>query len=72
MWKSTKAIIQDLIFFLLLLFLSFCLFRAAPVAYSQARGRIGAVAAGLRHSHSNVGSEPHLGPTRQVTAMPDP
>ena len=38
------------------------LFRAAPAARggSQARGRIGAVAAGLRHSHSNSGSEPHL------------
>ena len=32
--------------------------RAAPVAYggSQARGRIGAVAAGLHQSHSNSGS----------------
>ena len=41
---------------------SFLLFRAAPGAYggSQARGRIGAVAASLRHSHSNVRSEPHL------------
>ena len=31
------------------------LFRAVPLAYggSQARGRIGATAAGLRHSHSN-------------------
>ena len=37
-------------------FLSFCLFRAAPAAYgdSQARGLIGAVATGLRQSHSNV------------------
>ena len=36
-----------------------CLFRAAPAAYggSQARGRIGAVAAGPHHSHSNTGSE---------------
>ena len=36
--------------------------RAAAVAYevSQARGPIGAVAAGLRHSYSNTGSEPHL------------
>ena len=46
----------------------------APVAYggSQARGRIGAVAVGLRQSHSNVGSElcPH--PTPQLTAMLDP
>ena len=36
-----------------------CLFRAAPMAYgnSQARGQIGAVAAGLCHSHSKVGSK---------------
>ena len=37
------------------LFFSFLLFRAAPMAYgsSQARGPIGAAAAGLHHSHSN-------------------
>ena len=47
---------------------------AAPAAYggSQARGRTGAVATGLRQSHSNTGSEPHLQPTPQLTAMPDP
>ena len=28
--------------------------------FSQARGEIGAVAAGLHHSYSNKGSEPHL------------
>ena len=40
----------------------FGLFRARPVAYagSQARSRIGAVAIGLCHSHSNAGSEPCL------------
>ena len=50
------------------------LFRAAPVAYggSQARGPIGAIAAGLHHSHSNSRSEPHLRPTPQLMAMPDP
>ena len=53
-----------------------CLFaisRAAPAAYggSQPRGRIGAVATGLRQSHSNVGSEPRLQPTPQLTATPD-
>ena len=34
------------------------LFRAVPAAYgdSQARGGIGATAAGLRHSHSNAKS----------------
>ena len=43
-------------------FFVFCLFRAALAAYggSQARGPIGATAAGLPHSHSNTGSEPHL------------
>ena len=61
------------LFLFLFLFLFFCLFalsRAAPVAYggSQARGLIGAVAAGLCHSHSNSGSEPHPRPT----AMLDP
>ena len=56
----------------------FCLFafsRAAPAAYggSQARGPIGAVATGLRQSHSNAGSEPpRLQPTPQPTAAPNP
>ena len=58
-------------------FFLFCLFafsRAAPMAYggSQTRGIIGAVAAGLHHSHSNVGSEPRLWPTPQLTATQDP
>ena len=43
-------------------FFFFGLFRAAPGAHggSQARGPIGAVAAGLRQSRSNAGSEPRL------------
>ena len=47
----------------------FCLFRAAPTAYgsSKARGRIGATAASLHHSHSNTRSEPILWPTPQLT-----
>ena len=54
----------------------FCLFAiswAALTAYgvSQARGPIGAAAAGLRQSHSNAGSEPRLQPTPQLTATPD-
>ena len=58
-------------------FFFFCLFvfsRAAPAAYggSQVRGLIGAAATGLRQSHSNVGSEPHLLPTAQLKATPDP
>uniref|UniRef100_A0A4X1TY62 C2H2-type domain-containing protein n=1 Tax=Sus scrofa TaxID=9823 RepID=A0A4X1TY62_PIG len=42
-------------------------FRATPAAYggSQARDPNGAVATGLRQSHSNTRSEPHLQPTPQ-------
>ena len=39
---------------------------------SQARGQMGATAAGLCHSHSNSGSELCLWPTSQLRAMPDP
>ena len=47
---------------LLILFFFFWLFRAIPTARgsSQARGRIRAVAAGLRRSHSLLGSKPRL------------
>ena len=40
----------------------FFFFRTASKAYgrSQARDRIGAAGAGLRHSHSNARSEPSL------------
>ena len=50
----------------------FFLSRAAIAAYgsSQARGKIGAVAAS--HSHSNVESKPHLQPTSQLMPTPDP
>ena len=53
---------QNKIFLLLFCFV-LLLFRATPVAHgggSQARGPIGATTAGLRHSHSNTRSEPHL------------
>ena len=55
---------QHSFFFFLFSFFVFCLFRAAHAAYggSQARGQIGAVAAGLHQSHSNTGSKPHLRP----------
>ena len=39
---------------------------------SQARGQIAAVATGLQHHHSNTGSELHLQPMPQLTAVPDP
>ena len=62
---------------LIIIIFFFCLFAvswAAPAAYggSQARGQIGAVAIGLRQSHSNVGSELHLQPTPQLMATLDP
>ena len=61
-WKEAYILLN--VFFL----------RAAPEAYghSQARGPFGAVAAGLRHSHSNAGSEPHLRPIPQFAATLDP
>ena len=51
-----------------------CLFRPALAEYggSQVRDPIGAVAAGLHQGHSNVGSEPYLRPTTELTAMPEP
>ena len=60
--------------FISYLFIYVLLFKASLVAYggSQARSQIGATAASLCHSHSNVGSEPHLQPTAQLTATPDP
>ena len=50
------------------------LFRAPPTAYVgfQARGPIGAVAAGLHHSHSKARSELHLRPSPQLRATSDP
>ena len=64
----------EVVFLFIYLFVRFCLFRAAPMAYgsSQARDRVGAVAASVHHSHSNTRSEPHLRPTPQLTATPDP
>ena len=57
-----------------LLIYLFAFSRAAPMAHggSQARDLIGAVAANLHQSHSNVGSESCLQPTSQLMAMPDP
>ena len=52
----------------------FCYLRAIPSAYggSQTSGQIGAVAAGLHHSHNNTRTEPRLPPTPQLMATPDP
>ena len=63
--SKLKMTVQVIIYLFIFVF---CLFRAAPAAYggSQARGLIGAVAAGHSHSHSNAGSEPRLQPTPQL------
>ena len=52
-------------FFLFVVFVVVAISWAAPATNggSPARGRIGAVATGLRQSHSNAGSEPRLQPT---------
>ena len=57
-WVCGGGIARFCFFFL-------CLFRAVPVTYggSQPRGQIGAVAAGLHHSHSNTRSKPCLWPS---------
>ena len=62
------------IYIVFLLSFFFVFSRFAPMAYggSQARDPIGAVAASLHHSHSNLGSEPHLLPTPQLKATLDP
>ena len=67
-----KVLSEKIAFFFF--FWLFAVSRAAPVAYGwfQARGLIGAVAAGLCQSHSNEGSEPPLKPTPQLTATLDP
>ena len=46
--------------------------KEAALGGSQARGPVGATAAGLHHSHNSAGSETCLRPTLQLTAMPDP
>ena len=68
---SAWSVGHFILFYFIILF--YCLFRATPTADgdSQAKGQIRAVAAGLCHSHSNMGSEPGLQPTPQLTAMPD-
>ena len=60
--------------FFFVCFLGVLLFRAAPAAYgsSQTRGRIGAIAAGLHHRHSNAESELLPRPIPQLTETPDP
>ena len=79
-WNNYSSLISFLFLKIISFFLSFFfffggdLFRATLTTYgsSQSRVRIGAVAAGLHHSHSNMGSKPCLRPTPQFTGTPDP
>ena len=71
---STKSFIYLFIYlFILFYFIFFAFSRATPAAYggSQAGGLIGAVAAGLRQSYSNSGSELRLRPTPQLRSTPE-
>lgn len=45
---------------------------SCPPRTSQVGGRIGAAFPSLHHSHNDVGSEPSLRPTPQLTATLDP
>ena len=67
-------LLQYILFLIIYLFSLFAFSRATPMANggSQARDLIGAVATGLRQSHSYAGSELRLQPTPQLTATPDP
>ena len=70
----TAFMLPTFLLFLLLLFLLLLFLRATLAAYgsSWARGRIGATAAGLHHSHSNEGSQLRLRPTPQLLETLDP
>ena len=67
-----KQLIHSASFFFFFFF--FGLFRAVPMGYasSHARGRIGAAATGLHHSHGHTRSKPRIPPALQLVAMPDP
>ena len=56
--KNSTSVELMAVFYFLFFSLFFFFFSATPTEHgdSQARGRIGAVAAGLHHSHSNARS----------------
>ena len=58
----------------IMIIIIFVFSRATSAAHggSQPRGLIGAIAAGLHHSHSNTRSEPRLWPALQLMATLDP
>ena len=67
-----KPVFFFFFFFFFLVFLLFFWTASAAYGGSQARGLIGAVAASLHHSHSNARFKPHLQPTPELVATPDP
>ena len=76
---STSYLFYFITFYFILFYFIFCLLSSLgcicimwSYGGSQAKGWIGASAAGLHHSHSNLGSEPCLQPTPQHTTTPDP
>ena len=73
-WKRQQWSVFWVFFGVFFVFFFFAFSSAAPAAYggSQARGLMGAVATGLRQSHSNARSEPRLRPTPKLTATLNP
>ena len=58
--------------FLTNIYIFFCLLRAPPWHMEVPRLAVESELQLPAYSHSNVGSEPHLWPTPQLTPMPDP
>ena len=75
-WKSEFGVTSmHMLFIYLFIYFVFLPFLGPLLRHMEVprlRGPIGAIAAGLYQSHSNVGSEPHPQPTPQLTATPDP
>ena len=68
---SIKLYLAHLVrFYFLFFFFVFLGLYPWHIGSSQARGPIGAVAASLRHSHSNMGSKLRLWPTPQLMEIP--
>ena len=77
LWDNLYAIHNfklEFSFFLQRCPIIFFLFMAIPAVYGSywASDQIEAEDANLCHSHGNNGPEPHLQPTKQLVATPDP
>ena len=73
---ASAVVLKDVhTFFFFFFFFFFLMATATAYESSQARGQIGAAAAGLHHSHhsrGNTGSELHLQLVPQLRSMPYP